>query len=138
MDEEGAPWVTTSFSDARMVAMPFPAIDPVFSSSMEGAGDLAIVVSDRPEVRALIRAMASVMGVWWVQANSTFLSPHQGFDLDSYADPDDRARAVALRDAIEAGTFRFDASDQLPDASAEDTLASVEATWVKYEASLDG
>jgi hypothetical protein len=61
-----------------------------------------------------------------------------------------------LRDAIEAGTFRFDASDQLPapvtdqlysallsyvtdpDASAEDTLASVEAAWVEYEASLDG
>jgi hypothetical protein len=76
--------------------------------------------------------------------------------MDSYADPGDRARAVALRAAIESGTFRFDASDQLPpsvadqlysalldyvtdpDASAEDTLASVEAAWGEYEASLNG
>jgi DNA-binding SARP family transcriptional activator/serine/threonine protein kinase/ABC-type glycerol-3-phosphate transport system substrate-binding protein len=150
----GAPWVTSSFGETPMVAMPFPAIDPVFASSMEGAGDLVIVLSDRPEVRAVIRAMASPSwGVSWARADSTFVSPHQGFDMDSYDDPEDRARAVALRGAIEAGTFRFDASDQLPapvtdqlytallgyvtdpDASAEDTLAAVEAAWVEYEAS---
>ena len=43
---------------------------------------------------------------------------HRGFDVGSYTDPDDRARAVTLRSAIEAGTFRFDASDQLPPSVA--------------------
>jgi hypothetical protein len=62
-----------------------------------------------------------------------------------------------VRDAIEAGLYRFDASDQMPidiafgplhsalvdyltnpGASAEEALSSVEAAWVEYEAGLDG
>jgi hypothetical protein len=153
----GAPWVSSFFGDTPMVAMPFPAIEPGFASSMEGSGDVAIVLSDRPEVRAIVRAMASsAWGVPWARADSTFFAPHRGFDLDGYADPVDRALASTLRAAIDAGTYRFDASDQLPapvtevlhsalvkyvtdtNASAEETLASVEAAWVELESSLDG
>jgi alpha-glucoside transport system substrate-binding protein len=122
---------------------------------MEGGGDVAIALSDRPEVRAVIRAFADpTVGESWARADGTFFPPHQGLDLDVYADPDDRVLASAVQGAIEAGTFRFDASDQLPaqvtgvlhsallgyvtdpDSSAEAALASVEAAWAEYEASL--
>lgn len=149
----GAPWISSSFGETRMTAIPFPSIDPRYASSMEGGGDLAVVLSDRPEVRAVIRTMASPSwAASWVQSDGTFVSPHRGFDVGSYTDADDRARAVTLRSPIDAGTFRFDTSDQLPpsvagqlypallgyvtdpDASAEETLASVEAAWLEYEA----
>ena len=153
----GAPWISASFGEAPMTAMPFPSIDPRYTTAMEGGGDLAVVLSDRPEVRAVVRAMASPSwGSSWIQSDGTFVAPHRGFDVGSYTDPDDRARAVTVRSAIEAGTFRFDASDQLPPSvadqlypallnyvtnpgvSAEDTLGAVEAAWVEYEAGRDG
>ena len=73
--------------DAPMVAMPFPTIEPAFASSMEGGGDFAIAVSDRPEVRAVMRGLASpAWGVPWAQSGVPFYAAHRGFDLDVYPD----------------------------------------------------
>lgn len=58
----GAPWITSSFGETPMAAMPFPTIDPLYASAMEGVGDLAIVLSDRPEVRAVMRAWRARLG----------------------------------------------------------------------------
>jgi alpha-glucoside transport system substrate-binding protein len=149
----GPSWFSLAFEDAPMVAAPFPTIDPEFAPAMEGGGDIAIVMSDRPEVRAVVRAMASpAWGRPWAEADDLFVAPHRGFDLDAYNDPWERSLATAVGNAIETGTYRFDASDQLPfdianshlhaalvdyvtdpAASAEATLGLVEDAWTEFE-----
>lgn len=152
-----AGWAPAYFrKGAPMVAMPFPAIDPAFASSMEGGGDLVIALSDRPEVRAVMRGLASPeWGVPWVQSKVPFIPPHGGFDLEIYTEPVGRSITAAVRNAIDAGMYRFDASDQMPikiafgtlhkalveyvtnpGASAKDALSAVELAWTRYEASL--
>jgi alpha-glucoside transport system substrate-binding protein len=151
-------FVVDYFGDAPMAAMPFPTIDPAFTSATEGGGDVAIALSDRPVVRAVIRGLASQSwGESWAQSDVPFIPAHAGFDLAVFADPVHHSIATSVRDAIEAGLYRFDASDQMPidiafgplhsalvdyltnpGASAEEALSSVEAAWVEYEAGLDG
>lgn len=77
--------------------------------------------------------------------------------LDVYSDPVGRSITAAVRDAIGAEMYRFDASDQMPfdvtfgflhsaltdylsnpGASASNALASVEAAWIDYEANPSG
>jgi ABC-type glycerol-3-phosphate transport system substrate-binding protein/tRNA A-37 threonylcarbamoyl transferase component Bud32 len=151
----GAGWAPAYFVEgAPMVAIPFPAIDPAFASSMVGGGDLVIAVSDRPEVRAVIRGLTSPeWGVSWAESGVPFIPAHGGFDLEAYTDPVGRSITVAVQNAIEAGMYRFDASDQMPfeiafqtlhsalteyvtdpDASAAEVLSSVEMAWTEYEA----
>jgi hypothetical protein len=150
----GAGWIPLWFEgDATMAAMPFPAIDPRYALAMEGGGDFAIAVSDRPEVRAIIRGLASPeWGESWAGSEVPFIPAHSGFDLGVYADPTGRAIAGAVLNAIDSGMYRFDASDQLPveiafgslhtelieyvtdpDASAAEALASVEEALDEYE-----
>jgi alpha-glucoside transport system substrate-binding protein len=154
-----ADWAPAYFvEDAPMVAMPFPTIDPAFASSMEGGGDFAMAMSDRPEVRAVMRGLASpAWGTPWVQSEVPFIPAHRDFDLDFYTNPVGRSITTAVRNAIDSELYRFDASDQMPidiafgplhsalvdyltnpGASAEEALSSVEAAWVEYEAGLDG
>ncbi|MFN3216508.1 MAG: extracellular solute-binding protein [Acidimicrobiales bacterium] len=116
---------------------PVEAGDPQLTT---GSGALVAAMSDRPEVRALMRYIASpTFGEAWatiaasppippamVRAGATspeadiFISANRRFDVGAYGSvgPDDeRVRVVfheQLRDAIEAGTFRYDMSDQTP------------------------
>lgn len=93
-----------------MLAVPFPAIDPDFASSMVGGGDFVIALVDRPEVRAVMRGLASsAYGAFWVESGNPFIPPHEGFDLAVYTDPVGRSIATTVRTAIEAGLFRYDA-----------------------------
>ena len=151
----GAGWAPAFFIEgAPMAAMPFPAIDPAFDAAMEGGGDLAIAVSDRPEVRAVMRGLTSAdWGESWAQSGVPFIPAHRGFDLEAYTDPVARSVAAAVQDAIDSGMYRFDASDHMPfeiafgplhsalidyvtdpNASAQETLSAVEAAWNEYEA----
>jgi alpha-glucoside transport system substrate-binding protein len=141
------------FADEQLTVMRFPAVNPAFSSSMEGGGDVAIAVSDRPEVRAVIRGLASpAWGKVWAETASNFLPAHLGFDLEAFGDPTRAAIASLVSDANDAGQFRFDASDQMPSdiafgplheeltrylsdpsVSAREVLAAVELAWTQYE-----
>jgi DNA-binding SARP family transcriptional activator/ABC-type glycerol-3-phosphate transport system substrate-binding protein/tRNA A-37 threonylcarbamoyl transferase component Bud32 len=154
-----AGWAPAYFiDDAPMVAMPFPTIDPAFASSMEGGGDFVIAVSDRPEVRSVMRELASpAWGVPWAQSDVPFYAAHRGFDLDVYPDELRRTIARAIRDAVDDGSYRFDASDQMPfdvavdwlhpalveyvtnpGSSAKEVLAVVELAWTQYEQAQPG
>jgi DNA-binding SARP family transcriptional activator/ABC-type glycerol-3-phosphate transport system substrate-binding protein len=143
------------FAEEQLAVMRFPAVNPAYSSSMEGGGDVAIAVSDRPEVRAVIRGLASpAWGRVWAETASNFFPAHLGFDLEAFGDPTRGAIAALLSDANDAGQFRFDASDQMPSdvvfgplhqaltrylsdpgLSARETLGEVEQAWTQYEQS---
>lgn len=114
---------------------PVEAGDPHLTT---GSGALVAAMSDRPEVRALIEYIASpTFGAAWAtiaaappiapamaRAGATspeadiFISGNRRFDVAAYGSvgPDDERVRVAfhelLRDAIDAGTFRYDMSDQ--------------------------
>jgi alpha-glucoside transport system substrate-binding protein len=138
-----------------MGVVKFPSWSSVSSASIEGSGDLAIAVSDRPEVRAVMRGLASpAWGVPWAESGVPFIPPHRGFDLYAFADPIQRSVASLVQTAIRAEAFRFDASDLMPfdiafdvlhpalteyittpDASAETALSLVEAAWSAYDES---
>ncbi len=100
-----------------------PPIDPSRPVPSTGGANLAVVTGDRPEVRALLRHIASPEWgqVWAGQPDSQFLSPNTLFDISRYgrnADPSERearkAIGAAVRDALASGTFRYDASDLMP------------------------
>ncbi|MET0565939.1 MAG: BTAD domain-containing putative transcriptional regulator [Acidimicrobiia bacterium] len=145
-----------SFSDATMSAAKFPRIDPDYSPAMVGAGDLALPVADRPEVRAVMRAIASpAWGSGWAQSPFPldFTPPHRDFDVGLITDPLLSSISAAVSKSVEADMFRFDGSDLMPyevgfgpllaeltdyvsnsDRSAEDALSAVESAWNDYEA----
>ena len=146
------------FADEHLAFMRFPAVDPAYASSMEGGGDIAIAVSDRPEVRAVIRGLAGPgWGSVWSETANNFIPAHRRFDVETFSDPIRRSIAGLALESVDAGLFRFDASDQIPpeiafgplhDAltryvsdpgvSAKEALASVELAWTEYEANSSG
>jgi DNA-binding SARP family transcriptional activator/ABC-type glycerol-3-phosphate transport system substrate-binding protein len=149
----GASYIPTWFEDdADMSVVRFPSWGSV-GSSIEGGGDMAVALSDRPEVRAIMRGLASAeWGIPWAESGVPFVPAHRQFDLDAFADPGQRTIAALVLRAIDEGTFRFDASDLMPEeiafdvlhpalteyvtnpnASAAQTLSGVEAAWSDYE-----
>jgi len=76
-----------------------------------GAGTLFAITTDSPAARALIEFLQTPIAheVWMAQ--SGFLTPHQGVNLDTFASDSLRAMNAIL---LGATTFRFDASDLMP------------------------
>ena len=146
----------SSFAEAPMSVVKFPRIDPDYGTAMLGAGDLALPVADRPEVRAVMRAIASPgWGSGWAQSPFLldFTPPHRDFDVGLITDPLLNSISAAVGEAVEADMFRFDGSDLMPyeigfgpllteltnyvsnsDKSAQETLSAVETAWSDYEA----
>ncbi len=103
---------------------PLPQVSPNGPSVVAGGGYLTAGLSDRPEVRSILRYVASpVWGEVWAQTDAldAFFSVNQRFDTSAYAgqreqsDFNVRERIHEIsRAAIEAGTWRFDLSDQMP------------------------
>ena len=128
----------------------FPAFDPAYSATAVGGGDVAVALTDRPEVRTVMEAIASAeFGAEWAQASGTHIAVHRGFDLDNYENPTYRRIAELTREALAADGFRFDGSDLMPPAvgvgtfwsgmrryflegpdSLEEIMAEIEASWV--------
>ncbi len=84
-----------------------------------GSGDMAVALTDRPEVRAFMVYVASPSwGTAWARGNETFFSGNRRFDPAAYAVDRERSDAEvrlrihhASRTALEAGTWRYSASD---------------------------
>ncbi len=76
-----------------------------------GAGTLFAITTDSPAARAVIDFLQTPIAheVWMAQ--SGFLTPHMGVNLDTFASDSLRAMNAILLDAT---TFRFDASDLMP------------------------
>jgi alpha-glucoside transport system substrate-binding protein len=91
---------------------PFPSMTPD-ETTLIGSGEMVTALSDRPEVREMIRFLLSPdFGAGLVRTGE-FLSPDRHFDPENYL-PFQRRQAEALQAALEADTFRFDASDLMP------------------------
>ncbi len=108
-----------------------------------GAGTLFAITSDSPAARGLIEFLKTPIAheVWMAQ--SGFLTPHTGVNLDTFASESQRAMNEIL---LGATTFRFDGSDLMPGeigagafwtgmvdyttgADAAEVAAAIQARW---------
>lgn len=97
-------------------AFPFPPINPEYRAAMVGGAMYAIALADRPEVRDIMRVLASSR---WGLAATRFSTPsllpaHAEFDVGSMADDEFKKITSSIQAAIRAGQYRFDASDLMP------------------------
>ena len=100
-----------------------PPVDPNQPTPSIGGGLFASALVDRPEVRAFVEFMANPEWgeLWAGDADSGFVSANRRFDTAAYGDrAEDPAAAVrfamasAVRTALDAGVWRYDASDLMP------------------------
>ena len=149
-------YARTYFGEAPMKVAPFPRIDAAYGPAVLGAGDIALPLTDRPEVRAVIRAIA---GPEWGSLRAQtdvppdFVPPHREFDIGLFEDPIMSSIAAQLAGSVDEGMFRFDGSDMMPyeigfgpfltelteyvsepTQSAQETLAEVEEAWQDHQA----
>src|SRR4029079_9267542 len=90
-----------------------PAVDPRAVGAMLGAGVQVGAFSDRPEVREVVRFLLGPdFGTSLVKVAGS-MSANRKFEVAHYA-PTWRPTAEALKAALAADTFRFDASDLMP------------------------
>ncbi len=119
-----------------------PQIKPELGDPVLVAGDIMSAMRDRPEVRAVMRYLAtgeSTRG--WLEQGG-FVAPHADVPLDWYP-AEDRPYAEIVQDA---DVVRFDASDLMPGAvgtgsfwtgmvdfvsgdSLDDVLPAIDASW---------
>jgi hypothetical protein len=108
----------------------------------------ALVFADRPEVRAVVKFMATpAFGQKWYTAGLGTFSANNRFDVSTYDQPW-RSQARLLRSALASDTFRLDGGDLMPPEvgmstfwgamirylqegpdSLDATLADLEAAW---------
>jgi len=112
-----------------------PPIDSAMGRPVLGAGDLLGPMQDRPEVRAVMRYLATGLSTKaWLEQGG-FVSPHNDTPLDWYPTDVDRGIAEILAAAT---TFRFDASDLMPGAVGAGTFWTGMTDYVNDEnANLD-
>ncbi|PZS32887.1 MAG: sugar ABC transporter substrate-binding protein [Pseudonocardiales bacterium] len=97
-------------TDAKFFA--FPSVNGS-KPAVVGGGDAAVMMSNTPAAKALMKYLASPEAASiWVKLGG-FTSPNKSVDLASY--PDDTSRAIA-KQLVEADVFRFDMSDLEPSA----------------------
>jgi alpha-glucoside transport system substrate-binding protein len=94
---------------------PFPSIDGS-PEVVSAGGDMAVMLHDTPQSRALIRYLASpAAGEVWARLGG-FISPNQNVPLSSYPDDVARTAVKGLLDASAARRVVFDMSDHAPPA----------------------
>jgi DNA-binding SARP family transcriptional activator/ABC-type glycerol-3-phosphate transport system substrate-binding protein len=114
---------------------PFPLATPGQDRPVLGSGDFAVVFTDRPEVREVMRLIAGEeFGGRWARIDPAFMSPRRDFPPEAYQtcrdgqdpscgpDPFRAALAGPLTEALQGDRFRFDGSDLLPHGMGLDPM----------------
>ncbi len=108
-----------------------------------GAGTLWAITEDSDGARVLLDFLSTALANELWMAQSGFLTPHRGVNVEAYANDTLRGQGEIL---LAATTFRFDGSDLMPGAigagafwtgmvdfvsgaSAEDVAAEIQAAW---------
>ncbi|NBF40270.1 MAG: extracellular solute-binding protein [Spirochaetes bacterium] len=104
-----------------------PPIDEEEGKPVLGAGDIMAAFEDRPEVRAVMRYLATGESIRaWVQSGGV-VAPHKDAQLDWYPTEANRRYAEILQ---EADTFRFDGSDMMPGQVGTGAFWNQMTNWV--------
>lgn len=91
---------------------PFPDISPTHTSAVMGGADVAMMFNNTTEAQSLINFLITKDAAEiWISAGNINISPNRSADTSLYTNPNTRAAAEQL---INADTFRYDLTDQLP------------------------
>ena len=98
-------------TDADFFYMPTYASKPELGTPVLGAGTLIAITKDSPAAQAFIEFLKTPIAheVWMAQ--TAFLTPYKGVNLEAYANDQLKRQGEILTTAT---TFRFDASDLMP------------------------
>jgi DNA-binding SARP family transcriptional activator/ABC-type glycerol-3-phosphate transport system substrate-binding protein len=135
--------------DGTVDWFPFPDAGAGRTDVMLGSGEFAIAFADRPEVRAVVRAMAAADWGEELAGQSAWHFPgHRNLPLEAYTDEQARAVAALLQDALDGDGYRFDGSDLMPAAvnqafwdgmvdfvaegpdNLDEVVSTIDAAWV--------
>jgi len=101
-------------SGSKTDAFRFPVADAQRGNTLLGGGVTLVALTDRPEVRDLMRFLLSPdFGRKLAASGEGMLPANRRFDRSNY-DPFWRRQAKLLDAALAADTFRFDGSDLMP------------------------
>ena len=110
-----------------------PDIDPANAGSITGGGDLFGMFKDTPQAQSLINYMLTPQAQEiWVKRGG-FISANKGVPIESYPDEASKKSAGLLANAK---TFRFDASDLMPNAMNKAFFQAV-VKYVQNPSDLD-
>lgn len=104
-----------------------PPIDAEEGKPVLGAGDIMGAFTDKPEVRAVMRFLATGASIKeWVESGGV-VAPHKDAKLDWYPTEANRKYAEILHNA---DTFRFDGSDMMPGQVGAGAFWKQMTNWV--------
>lgn len=121
-------------ADEELGVTGFPPAEAGGDSPVMGGGDLAVLLSDNPDAAEAMRLLSQADIGNEAATNSTFLSPHQDFDVSLYAN--DTVRSIASV-AYDSRVFLFDGSDAMPAEVGAGTFWKETTAWVAGDTSLD-
>lgn len=91
---------------------PFPDISSTYTSTVMGQAAVTMMFNNSPEAQSFINFLITTDAAEiWISQGNINISPNRNADTNLYADPNTRAAAEQL---INAETYRFDLTDQLP------------------------
>jgi len=120
--------------DERIGVFGFPPAESGGENPVMGGGDLATLMLDNEDSRAIMQILADVELGTEAAPNSSFISPHTGFDTSLY--PSDLTRQIADV-AYQADPFLFDGSDLMPGEVGAGSFWRETTAWVSGRQDLD-
>lgn len=120
--------------DERIGVFGFPPAEAGGENPVMGGGDLATLLEDNEDSRAMMEILANVDLGTTAAPDSSFISPHTEFDTSLY--PSDLTRQIADV-AYQADPFLFDGSDQMPGEVGAGSFWKEMTAWISEQQDLD-
>jgi alpha-glucoside transport system substrate-binding protein len=120
--------------DERIGVFGFPPAESGGENPVLGGGDLATLMEDNEDSRAMMEILADVDLGTEAAPNSSFISPHTSFDTSLY--PSELTRQIADV-AYQADPFLFDGSDLMPGEVGAGSFWREMTAWVSDRQDLD-
>ena len=120
--------------DERVGVFGFPPAEAGGENPVLGGGDLATLLQDNEDSRAIMKILADVDLGTEAAPSSSFISPHTEFDTSLY--PSELTRQIADV-AYQADPFLFDGSDQMPGEVGAGSFWKEMTAWISEQQDLD-
>ena len=120
--------------DERVGVFGFPPAEAGGDNPVMGGGDLATLLQDNEDSRAIMKILADVDLGTEAAPSSSFISPHTEFDTSLY--PSELTRQIADV-AYQADPFLFDGSDQMPGEVGAGSFWKEMTAWISEQQDLD-
>lgn len=120
--------------DERIGVFGFPPAESGGDNPVMGGGDLATLLEDNEDSRAVMEILADVDLGTEAAPESSFISPHTEFDTSLY--PSDLTRQIADV-AYQADPFLFDGSDLMPGEVGAGSFWKEMTAWISEQQDLD-